>query len=64
MSVMSASANGLIGYWSLDGTANDTSGNGNNATPTNVTWVTDSLANGKQVANFNGSNSYITLPNL
>ena len=35
---MSIPTDGLVGRWDLDGDATDTSGNGNNGTPVNVTW--------------------------
>jgi RHS repeat-associated protein len=39
--MMSAPTNGLIAEYLLDGNANDTSGNGNNGIPSNITWVPD-----------------------
>ena len=44
---------------SQDGT--DSSGNGNNGTPHNIAYVSD--GNGGYSASFNGSSSYIALPN-
>ncbi|MCL4405315.1 MAG: DUF2341 domain-containing protein [Patescibacteria group bacterium] len=54
---------GLVGLWSLEGNANDSSGSGNNATGYNVSYGT---AYGRfgQGASFNGSSSYIQTPNL
>ncbi|MEM3781866.1 MAG: hypothetical protein QXT43_02815, partial [Candidatus Micrarchaeaceae archaeon] len=31
----------LVGWWPLNGNANDYSGNGNNGVPTNVTFVSN-----------------------
>lgn len=41
-------SSGLVAYYALDGSANDTSGNGNNGTPTlvGVTWTTGVLGGG------------------
>ncbi|MCP4523968.1 MAG: LamG domain-containing protein, partial [Candidatus Gracilibacteria bacterium] len=52
---------GLVGSWDLNGNALDSSGNGNDGVENNITYKT--LANGNQVASFNGSSSKINLPN-
>jgi hypothetical protein len=53
---LSAGSGITKGLWHLNGNSNDSSGNGNNGTDTNITYV-----NGKfgQCANFNGSSSGI-----
>jgi hypothetical protein len=53
---------GMVGYWHMDGNSTDSSGNNNNGTGTAVTYGT---AYGKfgQGASFNGSNSYVNIPN-
>jgi len=50
------------GLYHLNGNSNDSSGNGNNGSDTNITY---SLANGKfgQGAGFNGSSSKVTITN-
>jgi hypothetical protein len=55
--------NGLIAYWPLDGNANDLSGNGHNGTTNNVTSVPDHLGNANGAFHFDGTTSYITVPN-
>ena len=51
----------LVGYWQLDGSSIDNSGNGNNGTDTAVSYSPAySRFNGGQGASFNGSNSYIS----
>ena len=41
MTALAAPTNGLIAEYLLDGNANDSSGNGNHGTPSNVSWITD-----------------------
>lgn len=50
--------NSTKAYWKMEGNSNDSSGNGNNGTDTDITY---SIANGKvgQGAGFNGSTSKI-----
>ncbi|MGC8662266.1 MAG: LamG-like jellyroll fold domain-containing protein [Candidatus Micrarchaeia archaeon] len=56
---------GLVGWWPLDGNANDYSGNGNNGVIYNVTFVPNSISKRVLVNSFGGSgvefngNSYI-----
>lgn len=50
----------LGGYWNLNGNSNDTSGNGNNGTDSNITYKSGKIGQG---ANFNGSNSQIDVGN-
>ena len=54
---------GLVAYYPFNGSANDASGNGNNGTP-NGTMVqtTDRFGNAASAYEFNGVNSYITVP--
>ena len=51
---------GLVAEFPLNGNANDTSGNGNNGTPTNIVWSSSGTWDGRQVALFNGVNSLIS----
>jgi hypothetical protein len=53
---------GLVTYYSFNGNANDESGNGNNATVHNATFVTDRNGQSNSAISFNGYNSYIQLP--
>lgn len=56
------SNSGLVGWWPLDGNANDYSGNGQNGIPTNVIYTTPSQGIAStQVGNFNGYNSNVTI---
>jgi hypothetical protein len=51
----------LVGYWPLNGNANDASGHGNNGTSVGgLTWVAGQKG---QCANFNGVDSGITIAN-
>lgn len=51
-----------IGKWNFNGNANDSSGNGHHGTASNMTWASDSgFSTQSNVANFNGSNSYMDL---
>lgn len=59
---MAAPTNGLVGEWLLNGNANDSSGNGNNGTASNVTWTTTDAGPQAQNGSFNGSNSIVTVP--
>lgn len=53
---------GLIAYWPLDGSGADLSGNGNNGTLNNITPVADRFGNAGGACHFNGSSSYISVP--
>jgi uncharacterized protein (TIGR02145 family) len=55
--------NGLVGYWPFNGNANDESGNGNNGTVNGATLTTDRFGNAGKAYSFNGSNSWIVIPN-
>lgn len=50
----------LIAWYKLDGNANDSSGNGYNGTPTNMSWVSGKIG---QAGSFNGSGSYVNCSN-
>ncbi len=52
----------LVWSWDLNGNATDTSGNGNNWTVTNVSWVDSGNWDWSKVANFNWIDSYISIP--
>jgi hypothetical protein len=52
-------SNGLVGYWPFNGNANDESGNGLNGIFYNGTYLTSP---NNQSANFNGSNSLLSIP--
>lgn len=49
--------NGLVAYYSFTGNVNDSSGNGNNGTPQNVSYTSDRFGNLKSCVNFANSNS-------
>jgi len=55
---------GLVAWYPLNGNANDSSGNGNNGTSNGgITWVADRNGNSYGACSFNGSNTYINIPN-
>ncbi|MDP3830274.1 MAG: LamG-like jellyroll fold domain-containing protein, partial [Ignavibacteriaceae bacterium] len=55
---------GLVAYYPFDGNANDYSTNGNNGTPFGgISWDTDRFGNASSACNFDGTNSYIEIPN-
>ena len=54
------STNGLVGYWSFNGNANDESGNGNNGTVNGATLTTDRFGVANKAYSFDGvSNSIL-----
>jgi hypothetical protein len=53
------SLNGLVAYYPFNGNANDSSGNGYNATYINAVLVADRFGSDSSAYNFNGSNSTI-----
>ena len=53
---------GLVAYYTFNGNANDASGNGNNGVVYNSSLTTDRFGNASSAYNFNGSNSYIDIP--
>ena len=56
-----APTSGLVGYWNLDGSANDFSGGGNNGTVNGVSsWVIGKI---NQALSFNGSN-YVSISHI
>ena len=52
-------SNGLVGWWSFNGNANDESGNGNNGTVNGATLTSDRFGNANKAYNFDGINGYI-----
>jgi hypothetical protein len=54
---------GLVGYWPFCGNANDDSGNGNNGTVNGATLTTDRFGNANSAYTYNGTSSYINVPN-
>ncbi len=55
--------NGLVGYWPLSGNTNDISGNANNGVNNGATLTTDRFGNTNSAYLFNGTSSYINVPN-
>ena len=53
--------NGLVGYWTFCGNANDASGNNNNGTVNGATLTSDRFGNANSAYNFDG-NDEITIP--
>ncbi len=53
---------GLVGSWHMEGNSNDSSGNADNGSDLNMAYGT-SYGKVGQGANFNGSSSYINIPN-
>jgi serine protease inhibitor len=56
-------SNGLVGYWPFSGNANDSSVNGNVGTVNGATLTTDRNGVANSAYSFNGSSSYISVPN-
>ena len=54
--------NGLVAEYLFDGTANDTSGNGNNGTVHGAILTSDRFGNANSAYSFNGVSSYIEVP--
>jgi hypothetical protein len=54
--------NGLIGWWSFCGDANDASGNGNNGIVDGASLTNDRFGNPNNAFDFNGVNNFITIP--
>ena len=54
--------NGLVGYWPLDGDANDTSGNGIHGTVYGAIPTSDQAGNFESAYSFDGANDYIQIP--
>ncbi len=55
-------ANGLIAYWPFNNSAADQSGFGRNGTASNVTSVADRFGNANSAYHFDGSSSYVSVP--
>ncbi|OQP59962.1 hypothetical protein A3860_35560 [Niastella vici] len=53
---------GLIAYYSFNGTANDVSGQNNNPTYNSTTLTTDRYGNANSACNFDGIDDYIIVP--
>ncbi|MBL0048622.1 MAG: T9SS type A sorting domain-containing protein [Bacteroidetes bacterium] len=54
---------GLIGWWTLNGNAADSSGNSNNGTVNGASLTADRNGNANSAYSFNGTSNYIALPN-
>lgn len=54
---------GLRAYFPFSGNANDASGNNNNAVFNNTTLTVDRLGNANSAYHFNGTSTYIQIPN-
>ena len=54
---------GLVAHYPFNGNSNDMSGNGNNGVVNNATLTSDRFGNSNKAYLFNGSSSYITVPN-
>lgn len=55
--------NGLLAFWPMNGNGNDISGNSNNVTAyTSMTWTNDRRGNVNAASQFNGSDSYMSVP--
>jgi hypothetical protein len=55
--------NGLVAYYPFNGNANDVSSNGNNGTVNGATLSTDRNGMTNSAYSFNGTSSFITVPN-
>lgn len=55
--------NGLVAHWEFSGNANDATGNGHNGTTNNITYTTGRTGAANTAALFNGTSSFITVPN-
>lgn len=55
---------GLMAWYPFIGNANDMSGNGNNGTVNGATLTSDRFGNVNSAYNFNGTNTYISVPNV
>src|SRR5664279_2298442 len=53
---------GLVAWYPFNGNANDASGNGNNGVVYNATLTTDRFGNANSAYDFNGSSSYVDIP--
>ncbi len=57
-------AAGLVGHYPFTGNANDISGSGNNGTNNGATLTTDRFGNSNSAYSFNGTSSFISIPNV
>ncbi|MBS1771540.1 MAG: gliding motility-associated C-terminal domain-containing protein [Bacteroidetes bacterium] len=55
-------SSGLLAHWDFNTTANDVTGNGHNGTSFNTSNATGALGLSNTAYNFNGTNSYISVP--
>jgi prepilin-type N-terminal cleavage/methylation domain-containing protein len=55
--------NGLVGWWQMNGNANDKSGNGNNGAVIAATLTMGQSGQANGAYSFNGTSAYIGLPN-
>jgi hypothetical protein len=55
-------SNGLVGWWTFNGNANDESGNGNNGVVNGATLTEDRFGNANATYSFNGSSDFIEVP--
>jgi hypothetical protein len=53
------STNGLVGWWSFTGNANDESGNGNNASVNGAVLTSDRFGNSNAAYSYDGINDYL-----
>lgn len=56
--------NGLLAWYPFSGNANDASGNNNNGVNNGATLTSDRFGNANAAYSFNGSGSFIQLPNI
>ena len=54
-------ADGIVGYWSLSGNANDTSNNANNGTVNGATPTTNRFGIANEAYEFNGTSDFIEI---
>jgi len=52
----------LLAYWAFDNNTSDSTGRGHNGTGTNLTATTDHFGNANRAYHFDGSTSYISVP--
>lgn len=55
--------NGLVAHWEFSGNANDATSNAHNGTANNVTYTAGKAGLSNTAALFNGTSSFITVPN-
>ncbi|MDH4403141.1 MAG: hypothetical protein QE264_02720, partial [Flavobacterium sp.] len=57
-------SNGLVGYWSFNGNANDVSGNGNNGTNNGATLINDRFGNANSAYELSTLTDNLTVNNV